>query len=412
MIEVQNLVKSYGKTKVLDNISFKVNDGEILGFLGPNGAGKSTTMNIITGFLALSSGNVKVGGIDIFKKPIKAKRKIGYLPETPSLYQDMTVKAYLNFVFDLKKVKLNKNEHIQEICKTVGIDEVQNRVIKNLSKGYKQRVGLAQALVGYPEILILDEPTVGLDPKQIIEIRNLIKSLAEKHTVILSSHILPEVQAICDRILVINKGKIVADDTPDNLSKNISAENKLRVVIDGNEEDALSAIKSLEKVVDVKKVESDEPETCVFDVTCEEDTKLKKQLAMAVNKTGAILLSANNINMSLEDIFLKLTEETDEPQEETAVEAETSQDYKTNETSEDAKPEVSNQAVTEEKTLKGEKTDKPADEPKEEAAAETETSQNEKTNETSEDVKPEENDQAATEDDKAQGTETKEGEDE
>ena len=387
MIEVQNLVKCYGKARVLDDINFKVNEGKILGFLGPNGAGKSTTMNIITGFLSYTAGKVKINDIDIFKKPLKAKKNIGYLPENPPLYQDMTVKAYLNFVFDLKKVKLNKNEHIQEICKTVGIDEVCDRVIKNLSKGYKQRVGLAQALVGYPEVLILDEPTVGLDPKQIIEIRNLIKSLAEKHTVILSSHILPEVQAICDRILVINKGKIVADNTPDKLAENISGENKLRVTIDGSEEDALEAIKSLEEVIDVKKVETKDEKTCTFDVTCAKDAEIKKQLAMAVNKTGAILLSANNLQMSLEDIFLKLTEETDEAKEETALEAETSQDSEKTETSEDAKPEEDNQPATKEKTPEVEKvdqTDKSADEVKEEADEPAdETQEDSKTGETS-----------------------------
>lgn len=406
MIEVQNLVKCYGKARVLDDINFKVNEGEILGFLGPNGAGKSTTMNIITGFLSYTAGNVSINGIDIFKKPLKAKKNIGYLPETPPLYQDMTVKAYLNFVFDLKKIKLNKEEHIQEICKTVGIDEVSDRVIKNLSKGYKQRVGLAQALVGYPEVLILDEPTVGLDPKQIIEIRNLIKSLAEKHTVILSSHILPEVQAICDRILVINKGKIVADNTPDKLAENISDENKLRVTIDGSEEDALAAIKSIEEVIDVKKVNTKDEKTCTFDVTCAKDADIKKQLAMAVNKTGAILLSANNLQMSLEDIFLKLTEEADEPagesQEETALEAETPQDSKTTETPEEAKTEEDDQAATEDETSEVEKTEEigePADETPQESA-------------TPEDSEDKENEQILTEDDKTQATETKEGEDE
>ena len=210
MIEVNNVTKYYGSKKVLDNISFSVNKGEILGFLGPNGAGKSTTMNIITGYISSSEGEVLIDSYDILKYPLKAKAKIGYLPEIPPLYLDMTVKDYLSFMFDLKKVKEPKQEHINEICELVRIDDVYNRIIKHLSKGYRQRVGLAQALLGYPAVIILDEPTVGLDPKQIIEIRDLIKGLKDRHTVILSSHILSEIQAVCDRVLVINKGKIVA----------------------------------------------------------------------------------------------------------------------------------------------------------------------------------------------------------
>ncbi|MEG1584989.1 MAG: ATP-binding cassette domain-containing protein, partial [Anaerovorax sp.] len=219
MIEVSKLTKCYGDKRAVDNISFTVNQGEILGFLGPNGAGKSTTMNILTGYISSTSGTAKIDGLDILEDPIGAKKRIGYLPEHPPLYMDMTVWAYLMFVYQLKKVQLPRQEHLEQICRKVKILEVKNRVIKNLSKGYRQRVGLAQALIGNPEVLVLDEPTVGLDPKQIIEIRNLIKSLGENHTVILSSHILPEVQAICDRVVVINNGMIVADDTADNLSR-------------------------------------------------------------------------------------------------------------------------------------------------------------------------------------------------
>ena len=204
MIEVQGLTKRYGSKVAVDDISFTVNKGEILGFLGPNGAGKSTTMNILTGYLSSNIGSVKIGEYDILEDPMKAKAKIGYLPENPPLYMDMTVKEYLDFVYDLKKVKIPRKRHIDEICGIVKITDVYNRIIKNLSKGYKQRVGLAQALVGNPEVLILDEPTVGLDPKQIIDIRKLIKDLGKKHTVILSSHILPEIQAVCDRVIIIN----------------------------------------------------------------------------------------------------------------------------------------------------------------------------------------------------------------
>ena len=218
MIEVKNLTKRYGSNLALNHIHFSLEEGTILGFLGPNGAGKSTTMNIITGYLSPTEGSITVDGFDTLENPLEAKKRIGYLPEIPPLYTDMTVKEYLNFMYDLKKVKLPRKEHIAEICSLVKIDDVYGRLIANLSKGYRQRVGIAQALLGNPPVLILDEPTVGLDPKQIIEIRNLIKSLGRKHTVILSSHILSEVQAVCERVIVINRGSIVADGTPDSLA--------------------------------------------------------------------------------------------------------------------------------------------------------------------------------------------------
>ncbi len=324
MIKVRNLVKNYGKKCALDNISFTVKEGEILGFLGPNGAGKSTTMNILTGYLSSTSGNVEIDGIDVMKKPIKTKEKIGYLPENPPLYQDMTVEDYLSFVFDLKKIKKDKQEHLEEICKIVGISDVCKRLIKNLSKGYKQRVGLAQALVGFPAVLILDEPTVGLDPKQIIEIRNLIKSFAQKHTVILSSHVLPEIQAICERVLVINNGKIVADDTPEKLSANITGNDKMRVVIDGDEDEVYELIKNIEGIVTVKKLENENEDSCSFDIEYLPGSDMRKTLAKAVNSTGAILLSAVNIQLSLEDIFLKLTEDNEEALEDEKEEDEMS----------------------------------------------------------------------------------------
>ena len=226
MIEVINLTKRYGDKKAVDNISFKAEDGEVLGFLGPNGAGKSTTMNILTGYISCTDGKALIDGVDILEDPIKAKKQIGYLPELPPLYMDMTVKEYLYFVYDLKKCKLPKVSHLKDICGLVKIDHVYNRIIKNLSKGYRQRVGLAQALIGNPKVLILDEPTVGLDPKQIIEIRTLIRKLGKNHTVILSSHILSEVQAVCDKIIVINEGKVVANDTEEHLSQKLSGEHK------------------------------------------------------------------------------------------------------------------------------------------------------------------------------------------
>ena len=227
MVEVKNLTKCYGSIKAVDNISFTVENGEVLGFLGPNGAGKSTTMNMITGYISSTSGTVTIDGVDILEDPKEAKTKIGYLPEMPPLYVDMTVRKYLEFMFDLKKVKLPKKEHIEEVMRLVRITEQSERVIKNLSKGYRQRVGFAQALLGNPPVLILDEPTVGLDPKQIIEIRKLIKSLGQKHTVIFSSHVLSEISATCDRIIVISKGKIVADAKTDELSTAVAGEQRL-----------------------------------------------------------------------------------------------------------------------------------------------------------------------------------------
>ena len=259
MIEIQNLTKRYGQKLAVDDVSFHVDRGEILGFLGPNGAGKSTTMNILTGYLSATSGECKINGVDILEDPIRAKRSIGYLPEQPPLYLDMTVKEYLSFIYDLKKAKQPKTEHIKEVCDVVKISNVYNRLIKNLSKGYKQRVGVAQALIGKPDLLILDEPTVGLDPKQIIEIRNLVKKLGENHTVILSSHILSEIQAVCDRVIIINQGHIVADEMTNNLSNAISTDNKILLEALGDKEKIVEAVRSLERV---KKVEilSDEIE--------------------------------------------------------------------------------------------------------------------------------------------------------
>ena len=237
MITVNHLTKRYGSHLAVDDISFTVQDGEIVGFLGPNGAGKSTTMNMLTGYISSSSGEALINDINILDNPIQAKREIGYLPELPPLYQEMTVMGYLRFVYDLKKCKLPRKAHLTEICNLCKISDVQDRIIKNLSKGYRQRVGLAQALVGNPPILILDEPTVGLDPKQMMEIRNLIKRLGKRHTVILSSHILSEIQAVCDRVIIINKGKLMADGAIDTLAQSMSQNHRLKVRLDGAEAD-------------------------------------------------------------------------------------------------------------------------------------------------------------------------------
>ncbi len=307
MIEVQSLTKQYGAKKAVDNLTFTVNDGEILGFLGPNGAGKSTTMNILTGYISSTSGKALINGIDILDDPIEAKKNIGYLPEIPPLYLDMTVKDYLNFVYDLKKCKLPRKAHLEDVCGLVKISDVYNRIIRNLSKGYKQRVGLAQALIGNPPILILDEPTVGLDPKQIIEIRTLIKKLGKKHTVILSSHILPEIQAVCDRVIIINHGVIAADDTTENLTKNISADHRIIARIDGSREEILKTIKSIPGVVSVTADMEREKGVYDYEIETKEDADIRRELFKRIVARSWVLLGLKSMEMTLEDIFLKIT---------------------------------------------------------------------------------------------------------
>lgn len=306
MIEVVNLTKRYGDKKAVNNISFKAEDGEILGFLGPNGAGKSTTMNILTGYISCTDGKALIDGIDILEDPVKAKKQIGYLPEIPPLYVDMTVKEYLSFIYDLKKCKLPKISHLKDICQLVKIEHVYNRMIKNLSKGYRQRVGLAQALVGNPKTLILDEPTVGLDPNQIIEIRSLIKKLGKNHTVILSSHILSEVQAVCDKIVVINDGKIVANDTEENLSMKLTGENKLSAKIEGESEKVLRMIKGIKGVISAECI-SEHKGVGTYNIEASEKTDIRKELFTRIASHGWYLLELKTSELSLEDIFLRLT---------------------------------------------------------------------------------------------------------
>ncbi len=311
MIEVINLIKKYGNRVAVDDISFNVNKGEIVGFLGPNGAGKSTTMNILTGYISATNGTVKIDGIDILDNPIAAKKKIGYLPENPPLYTDMKVIEYLNFVYDLKKIKgKDKKTHINEICELVKITDVQSRIIKNLSKGYKQRVGLAQALIGNPELLILDEPTVGLDPKQIIEIRNLIKKLGETYTVILSSHILSEIQATCDKVIIISKGKIVANENTQNLSHAISEDKKISLEVVGDIDQVrkiISTLDDIEKFEEIKKVNSD---MVSFVIYPKEDKDIRADLSKAITNSGNTIVELKSLDLSLEEIFLKLTDIT------------------------------------------------------------------------------------------------------
>ncbi len=310
MIEVKHLTKRYGSHCAVNDISFRVEEGEILGFLGPNGAGKSTTMNILTGYLSATEGTVSINGHDILDDPNEAKASIGYLPEQPPLYLDMTVREYLDFVFDLKKCKFNRAKHIAEICKLMRIDHVYHRLIKNLSKGYRQRVGFAQALIGNPPVLILDEPTVGLDPKQIIEIRTLIKNLGKHHTVILSSHILPEIEAVCDRIVIINNGEIVADDTAEDLSAQYSSDRRLLARIAGPEKDVLPLLKSIHGIADVTVFGEKEPDVIEYALEPNEGADFRKELFAVLAKAGRPLVGLKSMEMSLEEIFISLTRET------------------------------------------------------------------------------------------------------
>lgn len=307
MIEVSHLTKRYGDKCAVNDISFKVDEGEILGFLGPNGAGKSTTMNMLTGYLSSNEGTIKIAGIDILENPNEAKKHIGYLPEQPPLYMDMTVNEYLNFIYDLKGCKLKRSAHISEVCNLVKISNVRTRLIKNLSKGYKQRVGLAQAIIGNPEVLILDEPTVGLDPKQIIEIRSLIKNLGKKHTIILSSHILPEVQSVCERVVIINHGKMVADDTEVNLSNSLKKQHRVVARIDAPEATALQALQGISGIKDVISLGSKEPNSIDFQIEAEDGKDVRRGIFTICCDRNWPILSLDSGEMTLEDIFLKLT---------------------------------------------------------------------------------------------------------
>ncbi len=307
MIEVKNLTKRYGQNLALDRVSFKIEEGTIVGFLGPNGAGKSTTMNIITGYLSATSGEVTVSGKNTLEEPGEVKKQIGYLPEQPPLYMDMTVKEYLNFMYDLKKARLPREQHIKEICQLVKIENVYNRLIGNLSKGYKQRVGIAQALIGNPPVLILDEPTVGLDPKQIIEIRALIKNLGRNHTVILSSHILPEVQAVCERIIVINNGRVVADGATDTLAHDLSPDHRLILRAEGPEKEMVHALQNVPGVVDTYSL--GEKEKGVYDLSVEStpDNDIRRDVFALMARKGWPILALKNTDLTLEDLFLQLT---------------------------------------------------------------------------------------------------------
>ena len=310
MIKIEHLVKNYGSNCAVDDISIEIQRGEIVGFLGPNGAGKSTTMNILTGYLSATEGTVEVAGVNILDDPREAKKHIGYLPEQPPLYLDMTVEEYLNFSFELKACKLNKKEHLAEICEVVKIKDVYKRLIKNLSKGYRQRVGIAQALIGNPEIIIFDEPTVGLDPKQIIEVRNLLRSLGKTHTVILSTHILQEVQAVCDRIIIINKGKIVADEQTENITRAVNSNRRFQIKVCGPQREVYAALKSKSGIIYVEQLPSRDGDAYIFNIESEAEVDIRKSLFYMFAEKNWPLVGLEPLGMSLEDVFVAIVDQS------------------------------------------------------------------------------------------------------
>ena len=310
MIEVKNVTKKYGSFVAVDDISFTINDGEVVGFLGPNGAGKSTTMNMITGYIEQTEGNIIVDGFDTIKKSKKAKKEIGYMPEGVPLYTDLTVKEFVTYMAELRKVERKaKKEKVQKVLKETGLDQMQNKLIKNLSRGQKQRVSLAGTLVADPKILILDEPTVGLDPKQITEIRSLIKNLGKKHTVILSSHILSEVSQICDRVIIINKGKIVAIDTPENLEKKVSDNNVVYVTVEDKENKVESMKKKISGIKEIKLIKENEDKTKQYEITGENDVNLNKAIFGEFAKENITIVEMKKAEATLEDAFMKIIKE-------------------------------------------------------------------------------------------------------
>ncbi len=338
MIEVSHLSKKYGRLLAVDDVSFTVNDGEILGFLGPNGAGKSTTMNILTGYIPMTEGTVKIDGFDIVNEPKEAKKRIGYLPEIPPLYGDMTVFEYLEFIFELKKVKFPKAPHLEEICRLVGISEVGNRLIKTLSKGYCQRVGFAGALIGNPKVLILDEPTAGLDPKQITEIRALIKRLGKNHTIILSSHILSEIEAVCEHIIIINGGRLIANDTAENLAGGVGEAETLTVRVK-TEDDISGILSAIEGARAVERLASREEGAADYKIT--EDRDIRQAVVETLGDTGIPLLEIRKNEISLEQTFLDLLKESSKSED-----AEENTEEDTGEDSEEQKPDGTSESDT------------------------------------------------------------------
>ncbi len=308
MIEIHDLVKRYGKKLALDGISMTVGEGEIVGFLGPNGAGKSTTMNILTGYLSSTSGEVKIDGLDILDDPTEAKKRIGFLPEQPPLYTEMTVGEYLNFVYELKSCRLDRRAHLDEVMQVTRIKDVRDRVIANLSKGYRQRIGIAQALVGNPKIIILDEPTIGLDPKQIIEIRNLIRNLGRNHTVILSTHILSEVQAVCDRIVIINAGRIVADEKAENIARTVEEIRRYNFTVAGPQREVLRVLRGVPGVAQVEVFGARVDDAYTYTVTADHGLDVRKPVFRALADASYPIVGLEAVQAGLEEIFVRLTD--------------------------------------------------------------------------------------------------------
>ncbi len=311
MIKVEHLTKQYGERLAVNDISFEVKKGEIVGFLGPNGAGKSTTMNILTGYLSSTSGRAMVDGLDILEHPLAVKKKIGFLPETPPLYLEMTVREYLNFIYDLKKCTLNRKAHIEEICRVVKIEDTMDRMIRNLSKGYRQRVGIAGAIVGNPEVIIFDEPTNGLDPKQIIDIRNLIRELGKERTIILSTHILSEVKAVCDRILIINEGKIVADEKTENIERALHGNRRLIIRIDGPAASVLPALKRVNGVVYAQSSQKHSDGSATFIIESKNDLDVRRPIFHMLAQNSWPILSMEYAGSNLEELFISVVDEAE-----------------------------------------------------------------------------------------------------
>ena len=308
MVKVENLVKRYGQNYALNDVSFEIGEGEIVGLLGPNGAGKSTTMNILTGYLSSTSGRAYIDGVDMLEHPIEAKKMIGFLPEQPPLYQDMTVEEYLNFVYELKGCTFDRQAHLDEIIDTVRIADVRRRLIRNLSKGYKQRVGIAQALVGDPKLIVFDEPTVGLDPKQILEIRNLLRTLAKNHTVILSTHILAEVQAVCERVIIINKGKIIANERTEDLTKSIEDGYQYEIKICGPQREVVSALGNIRGIKSVTPTGTRDSDAYGYVVESDKGIDVRKPMFnLCASKSWAIL-GLMPVGTDLESIFIRLVD--------------------------------------------------------------------------------------------------------
>ena len=311
MIKISNLVKRYGPNFAVDDISLEIAKGEIVGFLGPNGAGKSTTMNIVTGYLSATSGSVEIDGINILEDPLEAKKKIGYLPEQPPLYVDMTVEEYLNFVYDLKGCTLDRKKHIAEVCEVVRIGDVYKRLISHLSKGYRQRVGIAQALIGNPPVIIFDEPTVGLDPKQIIEVRNLIRTLGEDHTVILSTHVLSEVQAVCERIIIINRGKIVANEKTDDITRAIKDSRRYKLKIVGPQKEVLAMLRHRSGINYAEPLTERDGDSYAYVIESDPGVDVRRNVFAACAEQNWPLVGIETVGDDLENIFIKLVERSE-----------------------------------------------------------------------------------------------------